>query len=331
MRLFVLIPCRNEERVIARKLENLRAIAWPAAAAPHRVVVVDDGSQDQTALLARDFVAEFRPDAELCVIQNTQRAGKPGAMRCGLELLEPGFELVVLSDADVELADAALTALAAAFEREPRLGMACGAQRFVGVDGTGDASAGWDRWTARVRQLESRLGALYSVHGQLLAWRARLGLLPRLGIAADDIALALEVRAKGLRVELVRDAVFLERKTPPGPDAEAQALRRARAYLQVVRAVRPRLPGRLGRLQCALYRALPPMASTLTWILLAAVALVPCLAFQGWWRAAGLLCVWLALGSSPGRRWLRLVSIIARARDEERRATLSESWEMTRP
>ena len=42
----------------------------------------------------------------------------------------------------------------------------------------GRAAAGWDRWTARARRLESRFGALFSVHGQLLAWRAELGLLP---------------------------------------------------------------------------------------------------------------------------------------------------------
>lgn len=331
MRLFVLVPCRNEERVLARKLENLRTIAWPQAPAPHRIVIVDDGSTDRTHALAGGFAAGFRADVELRVLHNTQRAGKPGAMRCGLELLEPGFDLVVLSDADVELGESALVALTAAFERDARLGMASGAQRFVAADGVSDDSAAWDRWTARVRLLESHLGALYSVHGQLLAWRAQLGLEPRLGIAADDIALALDVRARGLRVELVHGAQFLERKTPPGPDADAQALRRARAYLQVVRAVRPDMPDWLGRLQCLLYRELPPMAPALTWIMIAVLALLPAALLEGWWRASGLVGIVLALSSAPGRRWLGLMGIIARARSEERRATLAESWEMTRP
>jgi len=330
MRLLVLIPCRNEARVIARKLENLRGLRFPPASRPHRVLVVDDHSTDGTRALAEGFGSRLRAEVELLVISNQDRPGKPGAMRSGLARLEPDFDLVVLSDADVLLQPEALMALSAAFCARADLGMACGAQAFVDPSSGADASAPWDRWTARWRALESRAGALYSVHGQLLAWRAALGLLPPLGIAADDIALALEVRARGLRVERVPRAVFLEHKTPPGPDAQAQALRRARAYLQVVSRVRPRLPSLLGRLQCALYRGLPPLAPLLTALASGALAAGGALLLAGWWRALPALAIALALCSPPGRRWLSLMSIITRARAAERQATLAESWEMSR-
>jgi len=39
--------------------------------------------------------------------------------------------VIVLTDADVVIAPEALVELARAFEREPRLGMATGSQRFV--------------------------------------------------------------------------------------------------------------------------------------------------------------------------------------------------------
>jgi len=330
MRLFVLIPCRNEARVIARKLENLRGLRFPAAAAPHRVIVVDDHSSDDTRALAAAFGAELQSGVGLRVIASADRPGKPGAMRAGLALLEPGFDLVVLSDADVLLEPDSLLALSQAFEARAELGMACGAQVFLDPLSGAQAGAPWDRWTARWRALESRAGALYSVHGQLLAWRAALALVPPLGVAADDIALALEVRARGLRVERVPRAVFIEHKTPAGADADAQAVRRARAYLQVVRAVRPRLPSALGRVQCALYRELPPMAPLLTWIACCVLALGGAALLNGWWRTLPAALIVMALLSPPGRRWLALMGIIARARRLERSGPQPEAWEMSR-
>ena len=238
MKLGVLIPCRNEEALIERKLANLARCAGIEEA---RVVVVDDGSEDGTAQKARAAGAR--------VVQNRERPGKPGALRTGIAALA-GCELLVLTDADVLLEERALAELAAAFEREPGLAMACGAQRF-----TRGATA-YDRWTARVRALESRFGALFSVHGQLLAWRASLGLVPTLGFAADDLDLMLQARRQG-RVRLVRTAVFLEEKCAPGPRAEEQALRRARAYVQFVRAHERPLPGLAGALQWQFYRRAP--------------------------------------------------------------------------
>jgi len=238
VKLGVLIPCRNEAAVIERKLANLARCAGIETAS---VVVVDDGSEDGTA--------EKALAAGVRVVRNGERPGKPGALRSGIEALA-GCELIVLTDADVLLDPRALVELRAAFEREPALALACGAQRFT------NGSTAYDRWTARVRRLESRCGVLFSVHGQLLAWRAELGLVPTLGIAADDLDLMLQARRHG-RVRLVSSAVFLEEKCAPGPRADEQALRRARAYVQFVRAHRDPLHGLVGALQWQFYRRAP--------------------------------------------------------------------------
>ncbi|MBK7641573.1 MAG: glycosyltransferase [Planctomycetes bacterium] len=282
MKLGVLIPCRNEAAVIERKLANLAHCEGAAAA---RVVVVDDGSEDDTAERAR--AAGARLALELRVVPNRERPGKPGALRSGLAELA-GCELLVLTDADVELDVRALTELERAFEREPALAMACGAQHFT------NGSTRYDRWTARVRRLESRFGALFSVHGQLLAWRTGLGLVPTLGMAADDLDLMLQARRKG-RVRLVASARFLEEKCAPGVLADEQALRRARAYVQLVRARHAPLSGLLGSLQWLFYRRVP--------------LLVPALPFA---------------------RRSRTVRLIARAIELEDRSSLPERWDMAR-
>ena len=368
LKLGVLVPCRNEANVIERKLANLALVAWPTApprgpgddardaaqdAAEHGclhvIVIVDDGSEDGTPDRAREAIARHfagqdsgAPRAEL--IRNDRDPGKAGALRAGLAALEGRVDLIVLTDADVVLEELALVELARAFAAEPGLGMASGEQHFVRALDPGGSPAGpggaeaepadglFDRITARVRHWESDRGMLFSVHGQLLAWRAGLGLEPRTGIAADDIDLALQARERGATVRLVARARFLEQKTPPGPVAEAQALRRARAYVQVMRRVSPPTRGGLTvRLQWWFYRYVPLAAPALA----LAGALAGLILSFLWGGAVpgflALVLVGVLASVGAGRRLLRLLAVIRRAAQLERREALADRWEMGRP
>ncbi len=349
MRCLVVIPCRDEAAVVRRKLANLARCTWPVSAAPHRIVVVDDGSRDDTDGLARSASAELfagRTDVEVLVVANDVRPGKPGAVRTGLGHGAQGVDLVVLTDADVVCLPDAIVALAAAFEREPRLALACASQRFVedlATDGACVAQAGghvrgaggtFDACTARVRQLESRAGVLFSVHGQLAAWRADLGLAPSFGVAADDIDLRFQVKlrtSEPRRVELVGDAVFFEVKTPDGPARREQRLRRARAWFQIVQ--RGPIPARgfLERAQTLLYRVGPRAAPVASLVAIPLTAVV--LAASGFVPAAFVVVgLALALAASPiGRRWIDLARTIHAAARRERASPLSERWETSRP
>jgi hypothetical protein len=234
--------------------------------------------------------------------------------------------------------------------------MASGAQRFVAAVEAGgrtpvgaDSTAGvYDRVTAWVRGLESRAGRLFSVHGQLLAWRTDLAIAPTPGFAADDLDLMLQVRARagaGARVELVPDACFLEVKAT-GPAAREQALRRARAYVQVVRAWEARPPrsgqvvrawearrpcgeGRLARAQWRFYRHVPLAAPALTVGFVLALLAAAAWAFGIPGALAALGAVVLA-GVTVARGWLVLVLCIRAAGRAERAAPLAERWEMAR-
>lgn len=346
--LCVLVPCRNEAGVIERKLRNLAACDWPASDVPHRIVVIDDGSTDGTAQLAARAIAELFPEPEGAarrerprarVVANTLRAGKSGAIARGLAE-RAREELIVLTDADVVLEPRALGRLARAFQ-DPRVGMACGAQVFVeslpddGRDGAGRARAAglYDRATSLVRALESSRGLLVSVHGQLLAWRPALGLEPTPGMAADDLDLMLQARAGGAQVVRVAGARFHEVKTPAGPAREAQAVRRARAYVQFLRHPRIAELGRggpLARLQGWCYRRLPLAAP---WLFPAAVLVL----LQALWLTRGplpaelaLLASALLLLSPPGRRLVDLLRVIVVATRRERAGGMTDVWETAR-
>jgi cellulose synthase/poly-beta-1,6-N-acetylglucosamine synthase-like glycosyltransferase len=338
----VLLPCRNEAAVLERRLRNLLADGFPAGAL-HTVLVIDDHSSDGTAELARELARRLpRPaNVSLELFENPGPAGKAQALRAGLERLS-AVDLWVLSDADVVQRPGSLLALVAAFEASPRLGLCCAAQEFVrdlAPDGRCLGAAGaepvpaserYDRWTAAVRRFESRCGKLFSVHGQLLAWRRATGVWPPPAIAADDLALMLGVRAAGWRTEMIPGARFLEIK-PSGAPRAGQAERRARAYFQVLRSARSRAWGSwLDRLQLAAYGVAPaaaPWLYPLGLLLMAAAAWAWLGPLTGLF---GLAALGLAHLVGPGRDLAKLLAVIERARRAEARASLSDSWEMAR-
>jgi glycosyltransferase involved in cell wall biosynthesis len=349
LRLGVLVPCRNESAVIGRKLRNLARLRWPDA--EHLIIVVDDHSSDDTAACARELAPELFPASDtppagrptLKVVTHDGRPGKAGAIAAGLDALAGRVDLVLLTDADVIFREDALLAVEQAFATEQRLGMASGSQEFVTSlheDGSPRDAEGapptpapgrYDRLTARVRALESRAGRLFSIHGQLLAWRADLGLSASPGIAADDLDLMCQVRSRGLAVRKLDGARFLEVKTPPGPERRSQEIRRARAYVQVMRVCRlsPDAPW-IDRLQFAAYRSLPLAAP---WIALALVVVFHwmTLAHLPHPLAFGTLAVFIAVALSPfGRRAIRLLAVIAIATRLESADSIDDSWEMER-
>lgn len=82
----VLLPAYNEAQNIQKVIQEIRAIVQD-------VVVVDDGSQDETAQLARK--------AGAVVISHERNQGKGAALKSGFNyVLEKGYHGVITMDAD---------------------------------------------------------------------------------------------------------------------------------------------------------------------------------------------------------------------------------------
>jgi len=330
----VLVPCRNEARVIQRRLRNLVSSRWPGVVGGHRLVVVDDGSTDRTARIACETLSASSHEGNGVsweVLSNAHAPGKNGAIRTGLERLGDAVDVVVLTDADVVTDPGALVAIAEAFEREPALGMASGVQSLhdsLSPDGHAPANENgmglYDTWTRSVRRRESRAGRLFSVHGQLLAWRLELGLTPG-DMVADDLELMLEVRRRhpSRTVRMVEGARFHEERSPAQSD---QDFRRARAYLQALTLMGAPELG----MQGWFYRRVPPLAPALAAVSLASAGA----GAWAWWGTGGLLglavVVGLLLCHPATRRVVSLLWVIERARRAERAGSMGVKWETAR-
>lgn len=340
MRVGVLVPCRNEATVIARKMRSLARSVWPSSAAPHHVVVIDDGSNDSTAAVASSELGGFDGERVVVrVIRNVVRPGKSGAIEAGLRELAGLADLIVLTDADVVNDAEAIVATTRAFELDSAMTMACGAQRFVASlpeDGSTEDVVSddtfYDSVGARVRAFESRFGLVFSVQGQWMAWRAELGFVPTAGIAADDLDLMLQARCGGGAIRRIAQAVFFEVRAPRGPERDRQMLRRARAFVQFLghpRLSELRRSGSwLARRQVESYLRAGRPGALWSVLPLAATALGGM-----WWGPYGAFTVIVLVTALFGPFWVllrRVRSRIEAAMFVEARHALADSWETSR-
>jgi glycosyltransferase involved in cell wall biosynthesis len=115
------VPAYNEEQTVGRVLRALHrhAPGWD-------VLVIDDGSTDETGLRARRAGAD--------VLRMPFNLGIGGAMQAGfVYALERGYDLMLQVDADGQHDPQELNKLLDARERHPETDMVCGS-RFLGDD-----------------------------------------------------------------------------------------------------------------------------------------------------------------------------------------------------
>ena len=110
----VVIPAYNEERrlppTVARIAEYFREFGQPT-----EVLIVNDGSKDATAVVARELGAKYgNAQLQFVVLENPGNQGKGYSVRHGM--LEAQGELVLFSDADLSAPIEELPKLIAAME-----------------------------------------------------------------------------------------------------------------------------------------------------------------------------------------------------------------------
>jgi glycosyltransferase involved in cell wall biosynthesis len=117
----VVIPCYKQARFLGEAIESVLGQTYGG----HDVVVVDDGSPDETAAVAARY------PAVRCLRQ--ANAGLPAARNAGLRAARG--EYVIFLDADDRLLPGALQFGLDAFERHPDTGFVCGHNTCINVDG----------------------------------------------------------------------------------------------------------------------------------------------------------------------------------------------------
>lgn len=160
-RLSLLIAAHNEERFIARRIENALAMDYPADRL--EVVVASDGSSDRTDELVRNC-----SDPRVRLLPLNPRRGKAVALNTAI----PGLsgEIVALSDANTFYEPGAARKLARWF-RDESLGSVVGKLILIDPQGASNVDGAYWKYETFLKTRESRLGALLGANGAIYAIR----------------------------------------------------------------------------------------------------------------------------------------------------------------
>jgi len=183
-RVSLIVPAYDEEEVIAAKVANALALAYPRERL--QIVVASDGSADATAERARAAGADL--------VLELPAGGKVAALNAAAERADG--ELLAFSDANSVWAPDALARLVEPFA-DPAVGYACGQVRFVD-EGGGNLEGAYWRYEMAVREMESALAGVTGGNGAIYAVRAD-AYLPLAASGSHDLSFPFALAKRGLR------------------------------------------------------------------------------------------------------------------------------------
>ncbi|MFP4380534.1 MAG: glycosyltransferase family 2 protein [Candidatus Sumerlaeia bacterium] len=195
----LIVPARNEEQHILRKLQNCVELDYPA----HKmeILIVDDASEDRTASIISDFLNDFKSQggdiSRFRVLRQETNKGKVAALNRAVA--EAKGEVVVFSDADSLISKHSLRLLLHPFINPI---VACVAGRYFpgGVSGRNAAGVGfyW-KYENYLRRKESQAGGLLGASGALYAIRRSEYEPLNEGAINDDFIIPMRMTEKGFR------------------------------------------------------------------------------------------------------------------------------------
>lgn len=94
----ILIPCFNEEKLIAQVLDNIMAVSLDYNL-DKEIIVVDDGSTDGTQSVLKKYLVKY-PSYPITSILHQKNAGKGAAVQTALAVA--AGDIVIIQDADLE-------------------------------------------------------------------------------------------------------------------------------------------------------------------------------------------------------------------------------------
>jgi cellulose synthase/poly-beta-1,6-N-acetylglucosamine synthase-like glycosyltransferase len=207
----VIVAAYNEESCIGRRVGELARMlaAWPGGG---ELIVVSDGSTDQTAEVARAaavvFQSEVGSEISVRVLESPVNRGKAMALNDGSAAAS--HHLIVFADARQTWASDAINRLVARFA-DQSVGAVSGdlvIQSARGVMSGVVLYWGFEKW---LRRAESRFYSMASVTGSICAVRRSLFRPLPLGTILDDAYWPLLVVMEGHRVIHEEQALAYDR------------------------------------------------------------------------------------------------------------------------
>lgn len=223
-----IIPAHNEAECLEEKLQNTLSIDYPSDRL--EIIVVSDGSTDETVAIARQFDRAGIYTLEL------PRGGKAKALNAAVAASRG--EVLCFCDANVMFDPQALLRLTSQL-KHPDIGAVTGDVRLASHESDfGPGEIFYYRIERRIQLGESRIGSVIGVDGGMYLMR-RDAFAPIPGdTLLDDFTISIGVIRKGYRVVYDPSVVATENGTPT---STAEFHRRARVATGAAQSLKRRV------------------------------------------------------------------------------------------
>ena len=194
----IVIACRNEEGIIAEKLDNTLGLIWKGRPvsehllAPNsdlQVIVASDSSDDRT----HEIVQSYK-ERGVELHSTLERNGKESAQKNSLQFVRN--EIIVFTDAKIFLQEDVLTNISNHF-KDQTIGAVSSRDRVVDEHGKSGEGA-YVKYEMWVRRLETKMYSLVGLSGSCFAVRKQVtNNFPE--NIPSDFCMLIEARTQGLR------------------------------------------------------------------------------------------------------------------------------------
>lgn len=181
----------------------------------NRIVIVDDGSTDDTGTLLKHF------GDPVSIIRVDKHSGKPNGLNIAMD--EVSTEIVVLCDVRQSFEKDAIRHLLSVFAQSPKTGAASGCLVVPNkADTVGEGVGSYWDIESRLRRDEAIVDSCIGCTGAIYAIRRDLWEPIPEDTLIDDVVIPLRIAQKGFRIAYVPKAVAVD----PLPFSEASEQRR---------------------------------------------------------------------------------------------------------
>lgn len=204
----VIIPVRNGEQWLGRKIESVLALDYPAEL--REIMIVSDGSTDATEAIAAGYA-----DRGVRLIK-VPAGGKPAALNAAVPLAKG--ELLFLTDVRQVLRRDCLRRLVACMA-DPKVGVVSGNLQIALGETEEEQNTGlywrYENWIRRnLARVDSMLGAT----GPVQVVRHNLYVPIPEDSLLDDVYLPLSIHLQGYRLVLEEEAIAIDEPTGLGSE-----------------------------------------------------------------------------------------------------------------